>query len=59
MISDAALLFDGIAVYQCGPYWRVSYAGTILYVERDRLTALEVGRICAKHFRVMVRVFDS
>ena len=45
-------------MYQSGLYWRVSYAGTILYIERDRLTALEVGWICAKRFGVTVRVFE-
>jgi hypothetical protein len=52
------LPFKGIAVYQSGPYWRISYTGTILYLRLDRASAELCGRIFAKHFGVKLRVFD-
>ena len=56
--SAHPLIYEGIAVYQCGAYWRISYTGTILYVEADRLSALERARLYAKHFGVTMRVFE-
>ena len=58
MSPEAAIFFEGIAVYYCAPYWRISHAGTILHLQRDRLTAPECGRIYAKHFGLTVRVFE-
>jgi len=51
------LLFQGIAVYKSGLYWRISSAGTILRLHADRRIAEQLAQVYAKHFKVKVRVF--
>jgi hypothetical protein len=56
--ADDALVFQGIAVYKAGAFWRISYTGTILHLDSKRDVAMQCARIYSNHFRMPMRVFD-
>ena len=55
--ADDALVFQGIAVYKAGPFWRISYTDTILHLDAKRDIAMQCARIYSNHFCVPMSVF--